>query len=124
MYIPIQIEYLFTCVILKKHPHGIVCVKFKGVEEAEMIIEYFKDVELNDKKLEVYFYDGKQDLKAQCLPPQNKPSHIQNVYENISDPQNTADDKLPPVLLNNNLQSFHDWLDNQSEDEEHEIMVE
>ncbi|EUD70283.1 hypothetical protein YYG_04599 [Plasmodium vinckei petteri] len=109
---------------IPKHPHGIVCVKFKGIEEAEMIIEYFKDVELNDKKLEVYFYDGKQDLKAQCLPPQNKHPHIQNVYGNISDPQNTADDKLPPVLLNNNLQSFHDWIDNQSEDEEHEIMVE
>ncbi|CDU16158.1 hypothetical protein YYC_02222 [Plasmodium yoelii 17X] len=117
-YVPVHKVYP-----IPKHPHGIVCVKFKGVEEAEMIIEYFKDVELNDKKLEVYFYDGKQDLKAQCLPPQNKPSHIQNVYENISDPQNT-DDKLPPVLLNNNLQSFHDWLDNQSEDEEHEIMVE
>ncbi|SBT30841.1 RNA-binding protein, putative [Plasmodium ovale wallikeri] len=34
------------------------------------------------------------------------------------------DEKESSILLNTNLQSFHDWLDNQSEDEEHEIMVE
>ncbi|GAW79173.1 RNA-binding protein [Plasmodium gonderi] len=109
---------------IPKHPNGIVCVKFKGVEEAEVIVSCFKDIELNDKKLEVYFYDGKQDLKAQCLPAQ---SSVKECSENMPENDETnkdTDNNEPSFLLNNNLQSFHDWIDNYSEDEEHEIMVE
>ncbi|GAB64668.1 hypothetical protein PCYB_022380 [Plasmodium cynomolgi strain B] len=109
---------------IPKHPNGIVCVKFKGVEEAEMIVSCFKDMELNDKKLEVYFYDGKQDLKAQCLPAQSaNKARAEDAPEN-EEPDKHIEDNQPSFLQNNNLQSFHDWIDNQSEDEEHEIMVE
>ncbi|EUD65353.1 hypothetical protein C922_04296 [Plasmodium inui San Antonio 1] len=109
---------------IPKHPNGIVCVKFKGVEEAEMIVSCFKDMELNDKKLEVYFYDGKQDLKAQCLPAKSaNKARAEDAHENEEPDKNTEDNQRS-FLQNNNLQSFHDWIDNQSEDEEHEIMVE
>ncbi|CAA9986401.1 RNA-binding protein, putative [Plasmodium knowlesi strain H] len=118
-YVPVHKVYP-----IPKHPNGIVCVKFKGVEEAEMIVSYFKDMELNDKKLEVYFYDGKQDLKAQCLPAQSaNKEHAEEAVEN-KEPDKDIEDNQPSFLQNNNLQSFHDWIDNQSEDEEHEIMVE
>ncbi|SBT70305.1 RNA-binding protein, putative [Plasmodium malariae] len=109
---------------IPKHPNGIVCVKFKEVEEAEMIVSCFRDIELNDKKLEVYFYDGKQDLKAQCLSSKNCPKvHTENLSE-INTQEKNIDDNNPPFLIKNNLQSFHEWIDNQSEDEEHEIKVE
>ncbi|ANQ05953.1 Uncharacterized protein PCOAH_00002600 [Plasmodium coatneyi] len=118
-YVPVHKVYP-----IPKHPNGIVCVKFKGVEEAEMIVSYFKDMELNGKKLEVYFYDGKQDLKAQCLPAQSaNKARAEDAPEN-EEPDKHTEDNQPSFLQNNNLQAFHDWIDNQSEDEEHEIMVE
>ncbi|SOV22069.1 RNA-binding protein, putative [Plasmodium sp. DRC-Itaito] len=119
-YVPVHKVYP-----IPKHPHGIVCVKFKGVEEAETIVACFNDIELNGKKLEVYFYDGKQDFKSQCLPPKNKEEyHLQNMNSNEDLNEDTKDDKHPQTLFNPNLKSFHEWIDNQSEDEEHEIMVE
>ncbi|SBS81796.1 RNA-binding protein, putative [Plasmodium malariae] len=91
-------------------------------------------IELNDKKLEVYFYDGKQDLKAQCLSSKNCPKvHTENLSEINTQEKNMGNYNIqnmyryhnnPPCLIKNNLQSFHEWIDNQSEDEEHEIKVE
>ncbi|SBT75368.1 RNA-binding protein, putative [Plasmodium ovale] len=128
-YVPVHKVYP-----IPKHPNGIVCVKFKGIEEAEMIVSCFKDIQLNGKQLEVYFYDGKQDLKAQCLTAENGQKLIsQNADENVNPHKEEGNytlkkhylhEKESSILLNTNLQSFHDWLDNQSEDEEHEIMVE
>ncbi|CAX64069.1 hypothetical protein PFAG_01832 [Plasmodium falciparum Santa Lucia] len=119
-YVPVHKVYP-----IPKHPHGIVCVKFKGVEEAETVVSCFNDIELNGKKLEVYFYDGKQDFKSQCLSPKNKEKYdLQNVNSNEDLNEDTKDDKDPQTLFNPNLKSFHEWIDNQSEDEEHEIMVE
>ncbi|CRH03147.1 RNA-binding protein, putative [Plasmodium relictum] len=117
-YVPVHKVYPIA-----KHPNGIVCVKFKGVEEAEMIVSCFKDIVLNDKKLEVYFYDGKQDLKAQCLTAgKNKKLNVESASENKCSNMNTDDNH--PILMNPSLKSFHEWIDNQSEDEEHEIKIE
>ncbi|CRG93254.1 RNA-binding protein, putative [Plasmodium gallinaceum] len=117
-YVPVHKVYP-----IPKHPNGIVCVKFKGVEEAEMIVSCFKDIVLNDKKLEVYFYDGKQDLKVQCLTVEKSGRlNTESTSENKGLDKNI--DGNNPILMDQSLKSFHEWIDNQSEDEEHEIMVE
>ncbi|VWU52942.1 hypothetical protein HEP_00490500, partial [Hepatocystis sp. ex Piliocolobus tephrosceles] len=87
-----------------KHPYGIVCIKLKTVEDAEIIVSCFNNVELNNKKLDVYFYDGKQDLKAQCLPAKSNPK-----LDNGGKTKIITDNKDFPssILLNTNLESFH-----------------
>lgn len=112
---------------IAKHPNGIVCVKCKGEEEAQMIITCFNDVILNDNKIEVYAYDGKQDLKSQCLTTQTNNTNTEKEKNTIQDEtvdKNNEPKQLASITEDTSLKSFNEWLENQSEDEDHQIMVE
>lgn len=109
----------FKAYPIPKHPKGIVCVKCKKADEAEMLITCFNNTYINGNKIEVYFYDGKQDLKAQCLSPQK---------ERYPDKEAMAENDLPTNEPSNfgdtQWESFHEWVENQSEDEDHKINIE
>ncbi|KAF8821806.1 Rna recognition motif-containing protein, partial [Cardiosporidium cionae] len=53
---------------IARHPQGIIVMKFKSTAHAETAIERFQDRLFAGNQLDVYFYDGKTDLKSQCLP--------------------------------------------------------
>lgn len=112
---------------IPKHPNGIVCVKCKGEEEAEMLITCFNDMILNDNKIEVYAYDGKQDLKSQCLAPQINNTTEKKNNDNQNENRNHKNNENKPfasIIEDTSAKAFNEWLENQSEDEEHQIMVE
>ncbi|EEA08213.1 RNA recognition motif. family protein [Cryptosporidium muris RN66] len=53
---------------IPRHPHGIVCVKFKKSEDAEIAVSYLNNRFFDGRQIEAFLYDGKTDFKVSTLP--------------------------------------------------------
>ncbi|PHJ17535.1 rna recognition motif-containing protein [Cystoisospora suis] len=60
--------------VIPRHVQGLACVKMKTAEDAERIIEQFRGRFFDGRQLDVFFFDGKSDLKANCLPSNRRPA--------------------------------------------------
>nr|BAN64239.1 conserved hypothetical protein [Babesia bovis] len=94
---------------IARHPQGVVCVKLKTSADAEIFISQFQDRLFDGRRLQVYFFDGKTDLQAQCLPSKDaKEAALRHATAELKQPDDVA----------------CDWIDDQSSDEEFEIKTE
>lgn len=117
---------------MSRHPQGIVCLKFKTAKDAEIFIAAFKDRLFDGNKLDVYFYDGKTDLAAQCLPEPdvkdnnmsdsgsdsdyyyNKYEENSNYYEDNEDKNNTSDRSFGDEECSNTRVERFDKMSNKT----------
>ncbi|CEM09729.1 unnamed protein product [Vitrella brassicaformis CCMP3155] len=62
---------------IERHPHGLVAVKFSNNEAAEAAIDALNGRNFAGRTIEAFFFDGKSDLKAHCLPPKSESQRAQ-----------------------------------------------
>ncbi|EKX73913.1 hypothetical protein BEWA_039510 [Theileria equi strain WA] len=100
---------------IPRHPQGIVCIKFKTGLDAQTFISKFNNRMFDGRQLDVYFFDGKTDLKSQAIPSK---AQVEKIKE---PPKEEIPTCVSYCLQNTKLQ---DWIDEQSSDEEFEIRTE
>ncbi|KFH07949.1 RNA recognition motif-containing protein [Toxoplasma gondii VAND] len=125
--------------VIPRHVQGVACVKLKTAEDAERIIEQFRGRYFDGRQLDVFFFDGRSDLKANCLPSRlKKPKAVTPVT-----PQAAGDTQEAEAAVQNEgatqekhdieeekddeeerLDKFGEWISQQSSDEEFEVQTE
>ncbi|PFH37017.1 RNA recognition motif-containing protein [Besnoitia besnoiti] len=129
--------------VIPRHVQGVACVKLKTAEDAERIIEQFRGRFFDGRQLEVFFFDGRTDLKANCLPsrlakkarvatpdasqsptpPQPAEAAGQSEEMAVEKEEDQAEGKNEDDEAER-LEKFGDWIDQQSSDEEFEVQTE
>lgn len=127
--------------VIPRHVQGVACVKLKTAEDAERIIEQFRGRYFDGRQLDVFFFDGRSDLKANCLPSRlaKKPKVLAPISSQSSSEaprsegagQNEGGMQQEDHELQEGkddeaarLDKFGDWINQQSSDEEFEVQTE